>query len=124
MIIVFDGNCNACNRFVRFLARGDRTGQLSFVHAQSERGAAILLANGERADDPSTMIVIDRGRTLLRSDGVIAAVAALGGGWRIVRQLTMVPRRLRDAAYVGFARCRYRWFGTAADCSACGAPDR
>jgi predicted DCC family thiol-disulfide oxidoreductase YuxK len=124
MIVVFDGVCNACNRFVRFLSWRDSAGRLTFVPAQSARGAAMLTACGERPDDPSTMIVVDRGTTLLRSDAVIAAVAQLGGGWRVARLGRIVPQGLRDAAYTGFARRRYRWFGRTADCAVCGAPER
>lgn len=124
MMIVFDGTCNACNRFVRFLAKHDRTKRLTFLPAQSEQGAAILVANGQAPDDPSTMIIIDRGITLLRSDALLAAVAGSGGGWRVVSLLKMVPRVLRDAAYTGFARRRYRWFGRTAECNTCGAPER
>lgn len=124
MMIVFDASCNACNRFVRFLAKHDRTQRLTFLPAQSEQGAAILVANEQQPDDPSTMVVVDRGRTLLRSDAVLGAVAALGGAWRFVGLLKILPRGLRDAAYTGFARRRYRWFGRTTECITCGAPER
>ena len=119
MIVVFDNACNVCNAYTRFLARHDRQARLEFVPADSTRGREALIAIGESLDDPSTMIAIDRGAALVRSDAVLAAVAALGGGWRGVRLFRLVPRRVRDALYTGFARRRYRWFGRAADCSVC-----
>lgn len=120
MIVVFDSMCNVCNAYVGFLKRHDRKARLSFVAARSSDGRAALVAGGQSPDDPSTMIVIDSDVLLLRSDAVLAAIAALGGGWRGVRLFALVPRAWRDALYTGFARRRYRWFGRAMPCAACG----
>ena len=122
MIVVFDGMCNACNGFVRFLEGREGGRTITFVPVQSARGAALLTACGEPAGDPSTMIVVDRGETLLRSDAVLAAVAGMGGGWRAARLLKLVPRQVRDPLYTGFARRRYLWFGRAATCTRCERP--
>lgn len=124
MIVVFDGQCNVCNGYVRFLTRHDRGGRLTFVPAASEPGRAWLERCGEAPDNPSTMIVVDGERPWLRSDAVLVAVASLGGGWRAVRLLRLVPRGLRDALYTGFARRRYRWFGRASTCAICEAAAR
>ncbi len=125
MIVVFDGHCNVCNGFVRFLAARDRRLRLSFVPALSIAGRDWLIACGQSVDDPATMIVIDGDTRHLRSDAVIAAVAALGGFWRMVRICRLVvPRRLRDALYTGFARRRYRWFGQAETCAVCDGATR
>lgn len=119
MIVVFDGMCRVCSGYVRFLERHDRQRRLLFVPAASAEGRAALLACGESPDDPSTMIVIDDGVRRLRSDAVLTAIAALGGGWRGVRLLAIVPRSWRDWLYSGFARRRYRWFGRVEVCPAC-----
>ncbi len=124
MIVVFDGACNACNAYVRFLSARDRQRRLSFVAAGTEQGRAILTACGESPDDPSTMVVVDGDVRQLRSDAVVAAIAALGGGWRLVRLLAFVPRPLRNAAYTAFARRRYRWFGRADACPLAGVDTR
>lgn len=120
MVVVFDGVCNVCNGFVRFLLRRDPEGRLSFASAQSEYGAAVLADMGERPDDPSTIVLIDGERRYLRSEAVLRAVAALGGVWRVALAGLIVPRFVRDAAYTGFARRRYRWFGRT---DVCQAPD-
>jgi predicted DCC family thiol-disulfide oxidoreductase YuxK len=119
MIVVFDGHCNVCNGFVRFLAARDPRHRLSFIPARSDAGRAWLVACGQSVDDPATMIVVDGDTHHLRCDAVIAAVAALGGGWRAARIGRLLPASVRDALYTAFARRRYRWFGRAETCEVC-----
>ncbi len=116
MVIVFDGVCNACNVWVRFLIARDPAARLRFARVRSDYGAEVLAACGESPDDPSTVVLVDGDRHYLRSEAVLRAVAALGGGWRAVLVLTIVPRVVRDAAYTAFARRRYRWFGRSDVC--------
>lgn len=124
MIVVFDGMCNVCTFYIRFLARHDHGKRLAFVPAASPLGRQWLTTCGESPDAPTTMIVVEHGVPRLRSDALLAALAALGGGWRAVRVLALVPRGLRDALYTGFARRRYRWFGRVDACPACDAGAR
>ena len=111
MVIVFDGVCNLCNRWVRFLLPRDRSGVFQFAHCQSEYGGAVLDGLGESRDDPSTVVLIDGDKVHLRSTAVLRALAALGGVWRGVLLLLIIPRPLRDTIYTFIARRRYRWFG-------------
>ncbi|MES3101659.1 thiol-disulfide oxidoreductase DCC family protein [Sphingomonas faeni] len=118
MIVVFDDHCNVCNFYVRCLKRHDRD-RLSFLPASSLRGREILLACDESPDDPATMIVIGPAGPLKRSDAVLAAIAELGGAWRMVRLFAYLPRGIRDTLYTGLAKHRYRWFGRTDLCTAC-----
>ncbi|KQN21208.1 hypothetical protein ASE86_14635 [Sphingomonas sp. Leaf33] len=124
MIVVFDGHCNVCNGFVRFLAARDPRHRIAFVPAMSAAGRDWLTACGQSVDDPATMIVVDGDTRHLRSDAVIAAVASLGGVWRAVRIGRLLPRAVRDRLYTGFARRRYRWFGRAQACAVCDGATR
>src|SRR5690606_30559683 len=47
----------------------------------------------------------------LRTDGVLAALAELGGIWRVISWGKIVPAFLRDVAYKAVARSRYALFG-------------
>ena len=82
-----------------------------FAHCQSEYGGAVLDGLGESRDDPSTVVLIDGDKVHLRSTAVLRALAALGGVWRGVLLLLIIPRPLRDTIYTFIARRRYRWFG-------------
>lgn len=116
MVIVFDGVCNLCNRWVRFLLPRDRSGTFRFAHCQSKYGGAVLDRLGERRDDPSTVILIDGDADYVRSTAVLRALSALGGPWRAMQFFLIIPRPLRDAAYTCVARRRYRWFGRTEQC--------
>ena len=116
-VLLYDGECGLCNGVVRFLLRRDRAGRLRFAPLQSPPAEAYLVAQGlPTADFDSLVFVPDwsrpgRGASLLRTDGALAALAELGGGWRTVAELRRLPRWLRDPLYKLVARTRYALFG-------------
>jgi predicted DCC family thiol-disulfide oxidoreductase YuxK len=134
-IILFDGQCNACNTFVRFVIQNDPAAHFQFAPLQSEQAARALqtagfdsLQNDQSArarelvsNAPSTLpstpppldslILICEGKVLLRSDAALAIARGLRFPWPLLCVLRIVPRGLRDGAYRIFARNRYRWFG-------------
>ena len=40
----------------------------------------------------------------------------LGGPWRFLRLLSVVPRPIRDTVYDFIAKNRYKWFGKKEEC--------
>jgi predicted DCC family thiol-disulfide oxidoreductase YuxK len=115
-VIVFDGHCNICSGWVRFMASHPTTPPFRLVPMQSEEGRLLLTAHGIDPDDPATFLVLDADMALQASDGAIHVIAVLGGLWRAVRLARWVPRPWRDALYRLLARNRYRWFGRRAVC--------
>ncbi len=116
MIIVFDGVCNVCNRWVGFLLTRDRNGSFQFAHCQSGYGAKVMKSLHEKPNEPSTVVLIDSNKVYVRSTAILRALAALGGLWPAVLILLIVPRPVRDAAYRCFASLRYRLFGRTEKC--------
>lgn len=116
-VLLYDGECGLCNGVVRFLLRHDRVGRLKFAPLQSAPAQAYLAAQGlPTADFDSLVFVPDwshpaPGAALLRTDGALAAIAELGGGWRILAKLHVLPRWLRDPCYKLVAKTRYALFG-------------
>jgi predicted DCC family thiol-disulfide oxidoreductase YuxK len=115
-LVLYDGVCGLCDHFVQFLLRFDRADSLRFAALQGPIGARILEAAGRAATPLSTVIVVaDYGTTaerlLDRSDAGIFALSSMGGVWRSVSALRLLPRFLRDAGYDVIARYRYRIFG-------------
>ncbi|PJL59791.1 thiol-disulfide oxidoreductase DCC family protein [Stenotrophomonas maltophilia] len=110
-VIVFDGVCALCNRWVRFLLRFDRRGRYRFAAMQGERGSALLRSHGLDPQDPASFLLLDAQGAWTDTDAILRVLAGLGGAWRLSGVLRMVPRRWRDAAYRMLARNRYRWFG-------------
>ena len=116
-VLLYDGECGLCNRIIRGLLRADRAGRLHYAPLQSAPAQAYLRAQGlPEADFDSLVFVPDWNRPteknyLLRTDGVLAACAEVGGGWRVLAWLRIVPRALRDPFYKLVARSRYALFG-------------
>lgn len=108
-IVYFDGLCNLCDGFVRFLVARDRKGRYRFTSLQGATAATRL---GERFEyDPQTIVLEEPRRFRVRSDAVLAILTGLGGLWRVAALLRVVPRGLRDAAYNYVARKRHTWYG-------------
>jgi len=115
-IVVFDGVCLLCSRWVRFILRHDRTGLYRFAAMQSERGRALLAAHGLDPDDPNSLLLLRNGKAWTDSDAILRVLAGFGGAWRAALALRAIPRLLRDPAYRWLARNRYRWFGRSEAC--------
>lgn len=110
-IIVFDGVCALCSRWVRFLLRFDTRGRYRFAAMQGAQGRALLQAHGLDPEDPTSFLLLDAGRVWTDTDAILRVLTGLGGAWRLLGVLRWVPRSLRDHAYRALARNRYRWFG-------------
>lgn len=115
-ILVFDGVCLLCSRWVRFILRHDRAGRYRFAAMQSETGRALLAAHGLDPDDPNSLLLCEAGRHWTDSDAILRVLVGFGGPWRAFALLRGLPRWLRDPAYRQLARNRYRWFGRSDAC--------
>ena len=114
-VILYDGICIFCSRWVRFVAARDTDALFRFTAIQSDYGRRLAQAFAIDPASPDTNAVILRGRALFKSDAALAVVAMLPG-WSRVRMLKLVPRPLRNAIYDVVARNRYRIFGTTEVC--------
>ena len=115
-VILYDGVCVFCNWVVRLVLRHDADGRFRFAPLQSDYAAAALARHGRAAADLDTVsLLLDADgpdeHLLIKSDAVLAILRGLGGLWRLPALARFIPRRWRDAAYLAFARRRYRWFG-------------
>ena len=123
MIVYFDGYCGLCDRFVQFVLRRDRRARYRFAPLQGST-ARELLPPGLDPETSQTVILEEGGRFRIRSDAALAVLAGLGGAWRLVGLLRIVPRPLRDAVYDLVARNRTRWFGRRDQCRVPGPAER
>ncbi|WP_303636548.1 thiol-disulfide oxidoreductase DCC family protein [Stenotrophomonas tuberculopleuritidis] len=110
-VIVFDGACALCSRWVRFLLRFDRQRRYRFAAMQGAQGSALLRAHGLDPCDPSSFLLLDARGAWTDTEAILRVLAGLGGGWRLAAVLRLLPRAWRDRAYRLLARNRYRWFG-------------
>ena len=114
-VILYDGVCVFCSRWIRFVAARDVNGRFRFTAIQSGYGTRLAQAFGIDPDDPDTNAVIHGGEVFFKSDAALTVLGALPG-WGWVRVLRAVPKPLRDAVYNLVARNRYRIFGKYEEC--------
>jgi predicted DCC family thiol-disulfide oxidoreductase YuxK len=115
-LILFDGVCNLCNAWVRFVVRHDRAGIFRFAPQQSAVGQVLI---GERmggSQQLSSVILIAGDSVYTESDAVLEICARLDPPLSWIALLRFIPRRLRDACYRFVVRHRYQWFGRTDTC--------
>lgn len=115
-VVVFDGECSFCNRWIDFLLRFDTRDVFRFVARQSEAGAAYSAQMGIPPGGVGSIIVVEDNRVLLRSDAVLRLLTLLGFPFALFGIFRLVPHGVRDAAYDVVARYRTRWFSKPMAC--------
>ncbi len=114
-LILFDGVCVFCSRWVRFVIDRDAAMRFRFVAVQDPRGQALARQFGIDPAFPETNAVILGGTAYFKSDAALRVLSLLPR-WGWVRALAWMPRTLRDFAYDRIARNRYRLFGRNESC--------
>jgi len=109
-VILYDGVCVFCSRWIRFVAARDVARRFRFTAIQSAYGARLAQAFGIDPADPDTNAVVHGGMAHFKSDGALTVLSHLPR-WRWTSALLRIPRPLRDAVYDIVARNRYRIFG-------------
>lgn len=115
-LVLFDGVCNLCNATVNFLIDHDPNHRLKFGALQADAVTPLLERYGLHSDNLDSFMLIDEGRAYQRSEAALRIAWRLGGAWRLLSPLILLPRPLRDAVYDWVAANRYRWFGKRDTC--------
>jgi predicted DCC family thiol-disulfide oxidoreductase YuxK len=115
-LILFDGVCNLCNAWVRFVVRHDPAGVFRFAAQQSPVGQAIIR---QRINGPwqlSSVILIVDDSIYTDSTAVLEILTRLTAPWSWASVLRVLPRRLLDCCYRFIVSHRYQWFGRTDTC--------
>jgi predicted DCC family thiol-disulfide oxidoreductase YuxK len=115
-LLVFDGVCVLCSGFARFVLKRDRNRAFCFTAAQSPLGQALLRHYGLDPVVFESNLVLAGGRPYAKLDSVAMTGELLGGGWRALSLLRLLPRGLADWLYDRVARNRYALFGRTERC--------
>jgi predicted DCC family thiol-disulfide oxidoreductase YuxK len=123
-VILYDGLCGLCDRYVQFVLRHDHRHSFRFAPLQGAYAKRALARQGiDLGDgDPSTIALLEKAdapgeRVRVRSDAVLTVITGLGGLWRLAGIFRAVPRPVRDVVYDWVARVRYRVFGKRDACA-------
>ena len=115
-IILFDGVCNLCNRSVQFIIKRDKLKKFRFASLQGKTGQAILEQFNLSKDAYNSFILVDKEKVYTRSAAALEVFKRLGGAWKLLYALVIVPKFIRDGLYNWIARNRYKWYGKKEEC--------
>ena len=114
-VILYDGVCIFCSRWIRFVAVRDTARRFRFTPIQSPYGTRLAQTFGIDPNDPDTNAVVHGGIAYFKSDAALTVLSALPG-WSWTRALFAVPKPFRNVVYNLVARNRYRIFGKYEEC--------
>ena len=115
-MIFFDGLCNFCSFWVRFVIRRDPKGVFRFAPLQSAAGREAARALALPEEPPVSVILKEGGRYYLRSTATLKILRRLPWPWPFLYPFLLIPAPVRDSLYNFIARNRYRWFGKEESC--------
>jgi predicted DCC family thiol-disulfide oxidoreductase YuxK len=117
-VVVYDGVCLLCSRWIRFLLAHDQAGRYLFAAMQSNSGRQLMQAHGLDPDSPYSMLLVENGAGYTDTTAIAKVLHGLPERrWHwLSTAMLCVPRRLRDWAYRLVARHRYRLFGRSEQC--------
>jgi predicted DCC family thiol-disulfide oxidoreductase YuxK len=115
-VIFFDGVCNFCNYWVKFILRHDTKKIFLFAALQSDTGQKLLKERNLPADMPETFLLLDNGKLYMKSTAALRLYNKLPWYWKWTQLFRIFPKFIRDGVYDFIARNRYRWFGKRKAC--------
>ena len=110
-----------CTFGARQIHKLDTAADIRLCPIRTERGQALLLANGLDPLDPDSWLFIADGSVWRDSDAMIRVGERCGGWGRVLSLIRLVPRPMRDWLHARIARNRYAVFGRG---DICALPDR
>jgi predicted DCC family thiol-disulfide oxidoreductase YuxK len=107
-VVVFDGTCAFCERWVTFIATRDRDGYFRFGASQTASAQALMAQFDETRASTGSIILIEEGAVYRKSTAVLRIARRLPLPWTLASVFLVVPRPLRDAVYAAVAAVRHR----------------
>jgi predicted DCC family thiol-disulfide oxidoreductase YuxK len=118
-VLLYDGLCGFCNTTVQFIMGHESNQSLKFAALQGTYAAGVMERHPELKTVDSLVWVegeAEHERIKVRSSAALRVAWYMGGFWRLVMVLWLVPRPLRDFAYDQFAQRRFKFFGRYGSC--------
>ena len=113
-IVLFDGDCNVCDKSVHFIIKRDRQGYFKFASQQSDLGEQLLKQHTHQ--NTNSIVLITEKNSYIKSSAALHICKHLDGPWKIFFLFIIVPRPIRDFFYNILAKKRYKWFGKKESC--------
>lgn len=108
MIVLFDGECNFCDRSIQFIFKRDPKARFLFTSLQSEKGKALLKQHGLQNLDMSSMVLIKGDKAYTKSGAALRISRYLSGLWPVMVIFLAVPPFIRNWFYDQVAKRRHK----------------
>jgi len=115
-VILFDGVCNLCCGWVRFLIRRDKKMKFRFASMQSESGKRLMTSLDLNDNRQNTIVYFKDNQLYIESSAVLKILEDLGGIWVLFKVFNLIPEILRNHIYRYIANRRYALFGKRSTC--------
>lgn len=118
LIILFDGVCNLCNRWVQWIINHDGKGIFRFAVLPSKAAKTLQEQYGLqlRIGQPHSIILLESHRYSMYFTAVLRIARRLDNSWNLLCIFILLPQFIRDAIYRFIAAGRYQWFGRRSSC--------
>ncbi len=115
-ILIFDGECNLCNTWVKLVLRFDKKQRFKFCSLQSEIGRKLIGDKISLETLPLTVVLIENEKLYTHSTAALRVVQQLAFPVSMLVVFKIIPVKVRDGIYNWIARNRYKWFGKQQSC--------
>lgn len=114
-IILFDGECNFCNKSVQFIIKRDPKRKFKFASLQSDIGKK-LLSKYNYPSNINSFVLIENNVLFFKSSAALRVYKNLKGAWKLLYILFIVPKPFRDFFYEIIAKNRNKLFPSKNNC--------
>jgi predicted DCC family thiol-disulfide oxidoreductase YuxK len=106
-IVLFDGECNFCSFWVKYIIKRDKKDVFQFASLQSDKGAELLRKHNLNLD-LSTVVLISDNEAKTKSNAALTIFYRLGGFYSLGVVFLIIPKIIRDFFYDWIAKNRKR----------------
>lgn len=115
-IVLFDGECNLCDKSVQFIMKRDKKGYFKFASLQSDIGQTLLQQHKVPATTDS-IVFIENGTAYTKSTAALKIARKLDGACKLGYVAILIPKPVRNIIYTWIANNRYKWLGKKDACA-------
>ncbi len=106
-IVLFDDQCNKCNRWAEFIRRRNSESSITLIGQNSTDGKEIMKAIPRKlAGLDSVFLISSRGEWYSKSAAIWRVCGKLRFPWPLASSMALLPWPIRDFFYDVYARMR------------------
>lgn len=113
-LVLFDGVCDLCNKFVKFVLAHDTQGSFTFASLRSDIAREILSRHGQSPTPKAIYLVkfaSDGEKLYCKSEATLKVISEVQGTKKLGKLILRLPAPLRDLGYDLAANIRTKAFG-------------